>query len=116
MCSFVRLCLFCVYYVCIVICVFEFIASCFIVLLQNASPVAKMPATGFANFRLINAVPCDIKVKGAFLKGEASLSYQTVCFYFYSSLFILSYKWRKTLDNMKVFMKAVFKCFFTSDS
>jgi len=50
--------------------------------MENASPVAKMPATGFANFRLINAVPCDIKVKGAFLKGEASLSYQTSTEYF----------------------------------
>ena len=73
-------------YICIGVCVFECLTSNLIVSLQNASPVAKMPATGFANFRLINAVPCDIKVKGGFLKGEASLSYQTVRLYVYNSL------------------------------
>lgn len=39
-----------------------------------------MPATGFANFRIINAVPCDIKLKGTNLKKDADLKYQSVGF------------------------------------
>lgn len=45
---------------------------------QNRSSVAKMPATGFANYRVINAVPCPIRVKGNFMKNDVTLGYQKV--------------------------------------
>ncbi|XP_065052495.1 solute carrier family 15 member 2-like [Rhopilema esculentum] len=50
--------------------------------MENVSSVAKMPATGFANFRVINAVPCEIKVSSANLKKDIILSKKRATEYF----------------------------------
>lgn len=49
------------------------------ILLQAQSTVANLPATGYANYRIINAVPCNIDLYGKKLKNKNfTVSYKQV--------------------------------------
>lgn len=51
--------------------------------MQETSSVAQMPATGYANYRFINTVPCEIKVFAEDLKHKnVTVSYQKSTDYF----------------------------------